>query len=248
MMATTVSPPSRASTTSAFTAPLVTFLTVPASTLRALIFIRNTSCEITAQQFYHNRLVEKCRGIANVLTFDSDGFVLLRGTAPSPGLTVSGHTVFERWSSMDSEKVLPEFIQKRKERRRRSELSSAERGSPPLKSASISRPQRTEFWKQLLRELDFIGSISPFGEEIVRVSLHDDSIPPLSTRTDLILDGDLIRCSVLNGGIYYLNFTVLSDTKVVVQDIQRNSGSMDARKTAEYVVDRMLNILEWTRR
>jgi len=159
---------------------------------------------------------------------------------------------------MDSEKVLPEFIQKRKERRRRSELSSAERGSPPLKSASISRPQRTEFWKQLLRELeftasalceiDFIGSISPFGEEIVRVSLHDDSIPPLSTRTDLILDGDLIRCSVLNGGIYYLNFTVLSDTKVVVQDIQRNSGSMDARKTAEYVVDRMLNILEWTRR
>jgi hypothetical protein len=157
---------------------------------------------------------------------------------------------------MDSEKVLPEFIQKRKERR--PELSSAENGNPSPKPGSIAPPQRTEFWKQLLkeleftasalREIDFTGSISPFGEEIVRVSLHDDGIPPISTRTDLILDGDRIRCSVLNGGIYYLNFASLCDTKVVVQDIQRNGGSMDARKTAEYVVDRMLNILEWTRR
>lgn len=157
---------------------------------------------------------------------------------------------------MNSERVLPEFIQKRKERRR-SELSSAESGNPSPKHRSIAQRQRTEFWKLLLKELEFAvsavreidstGSISPFGQEIVRVSLSDDGIPPISTRTDLILDGDRIRCSVLNGGIYYLNFAALSDTKVVVQDIQRNGGSMDARKTAEYVVDRMLNILEWTR-
>lgn len=158
---------------------------------------------------------------------------------------------------MDSEKLLPEFIQKRKERRC-SQLSSPESGGNPIpKPDSVSRRQRTEFWKQLLKELeftasvlceiDFTGSVSPFGEEIVRVSLNDASIPPRSTRTDLILDGDRIRCSVLNGGIYYLNFAALSDTEIVVQDIQSNAGSMDARKTAEYAVDRMLNILEWTR-
>src|SRR5579862_2944890 len=43
MMETTVSPPWRASTTSALTAPLVTLLTVPASAFRALIFILNPS-------------------------------------------------------------------------------------------------------------------------------------------------------------------------------------------------------------
>ncbi len=158
---------------------------------------------------------------------------------------------------MDSEKLLPEFIQKRKELKRRSELSSAESGNPRPKPGSIAVPQRIKFWKQLLKELEFTatalreidvtGAINPFGEEIVRVSLNDDSIPPLSTRTDLILDGDRIRCSVLNGGIYYLNFAAASGTEIVVRDIQSKGGSMDARKTAEYVLDRMLNILEWTR-
>jgi hypothetical protein len=191
-----------------------------------------------------------------VLTFDGGGFVLLGGTAPSPGLTSPVISIREM-VIVDSEKVLPEFIQEWKERRKRSELSSAESGNPSPKPGSIAQRQRTEFWKLLLkelehtvsavREIDITGSISPFGEEIVRVSLYDGSTPPISTRTDLILDDDRIRCSVLNGGIYYLNFAALSDTKVVVQDIQRNGGSMDARKTAEYVVDRMLNILEWTR-
>ncbi len=191
-----------------------------------------------------------------MLTFDGGGFVLLGGTAPSPGLTSPVISIREM-VIVDSEKVLPEFIQEWKERRKRSELSSAESGNPSPKPSSIAQRQRTEFWKQLLkeleftasalREIDFTGSINPFGEEIVRVSLSDDGIPPKSTRTDLILDGDRIRCSVLNGGIYYLNFAALSDTAVVVQDIQRNGGSMDARKTAEYVVERMLNILEWTR-
>ena len=209
-----------------------------------------------AQKFYHNRPVKKCPEFANVLTFDGDGFVLLGGTAPSPGLTSPVISIREM-VIVDSEKVLPEFIQEWKERRRRSELSTAESGNSSPKPAPIARTQRIEFWKQLLKELEFTasalrqidvaGSISPFGEEIVRVSLGDDGIPPKSTRTDLILDGDRIRCSVLNGGIYYLNFAALSDTKVVVQDIQRNGGSMDARKTAEYVVDRMLNILEWSR-
>jgi hypothetical protein len=191
-----------------------------------------------------------------VLTFDDGGFVLLGGTAPSPGLTSPIISIREM-VIVDREKVLPEFIQEWKERRKRSELSSAESGNPSPKPSSIAQRQRTEFWKQLLkeleftasalREIDFTGSINPFGEEIVRVSLSDDGIPPKSTRTDLILDGDRIRCSVLNGGIYYLNFAALSDTAVVVQDIQRNGGSMDALKTAEYVVERMLNILEWTR-
>lgn len=105
-----------------------------------------------------------------------------------------------------------------------------------------------EFTVSTLHEIDVTGSISPFGEEIVRVSLNDNSAQPLSTRTDLILDGDRIRCSVADGGIYYLNFTAVSDTEIAVRDIQREGDSMDALKTAEYVVDRMLNILEWTRR
>ena len=104
-----------------------------------------------------------------------------------------------------------------------------------------------EFVVSAVREINVTGCINPFGEEIVRISLNDDSAPPAFTRTDLILDGDHIRCSVLNGGIYYMNFAAASNAEIVVHDIQRNDGSMDAQKAAEYVVERMLNILDWTR-
>lgn len=159
---------------------------------------------------------------------------------------------------MDGKRTLPEFIRKRKELERRSGSYSAEGGNRSPNLESIVRLQSKRFWKLLvkeleltvsaLREIDVTGSISPFGEEIVRVSLNDNSASPTSTRTDLILDGDRIRCSVADGGIYYLNFTAVSDTEIAVRDIQRDGDSMDALKTAEYVVDRMLNILEWTRR
>jgi hypothetical protein len=171
-----------------------------------------------------------------------------------PQLTVSGPKLFET-VTMDSKRELPEFIRKRKELTD-SNSSLAGKGSIPTPDGSTPL-QRTEFWKLLLDELAFImsamreinvtGRISPFGEEIARISLNDDGAPPTVTRTDLVLDGDRIRCSVLNGGIYYLNFAVVSDTEIVVQDIQRNDGFMDAREAAEHVVDRMLNILEWNR-
>ena len=148
-----------------------------------------------------------------------------------------------------------EFIQKRKELRRRAELSSEKKRHRSQSADPVARYQKTEFWKLLLQELEwvvtalheinFTGSISPFGEQIVRVSLRDVGSPSASTRTDLILDGDRIRCSVLNAGIYYLNFTALSDAQIAIQDIQRSGNPMDPRKTAEYVVERMLNILEW---
>lgn len=159
---------------------------------------------------------------------------------------------------MDSKRALPEFIQKRKDQRRREVASSVDREDRLPERDSMIQLQSKGFWKVLVKELEFTvstlheidvtGSISPFGEEIVRVSLNDNSAQPLSTRTDLILDGDRIRCSVADGGIYYLNFTAVSDTEIAVRDIQREGDSMDALKTAEYVVDRMLNILEWTRR
>jgi hypothetical protein len=158
---------------------------------------------------------------------------------------------------MDSEKVLPEFIRKRKELRESWESTSAGRGSISRHDASTAQ-QRTQFWKRMLdelacimsdvREINVTGSVSPFGEEIVRISLNGDGTQAAFTQADLVLDGDRIRCSVLNGGIYYLNFAAVSDTEIVVQDIQKNDGSMDARKAAEYVVERMLNILEWIRR
>ena len=98
-----------------------------------------------------------------------------------------------------------------------------------------------------LHEIDFTGSISTFGEGIARITLVDDKLEGVSTRTDLILDGERIRCSVLNNGIFYLNFVAFSDNRLFVQDIQRDVDPMDALTTAQQVVDRMLNIIEWTR-
>ena len=99
-----------------------------------------------------------------------------------------------------------------------------------------------------MQEINIKGSISPFGEDISRITLSDDSMPPVATRTDLVLDQDRIRCSVLNGGIYYLNLITFHDKELYAQDIQADDSPMNAQKTAEYVISRMVNIIEWMRR
>ena len=99
-----------------------------------------------------------------------------------------------------------------------------------------------------MQEIDIKGSISPFGEDISRITLSDDSVPPVATRTDIVLDGDRIRCSVLNGGIYYLSLATFHDAEIFAQDIQADDAPMNAQKTAEYVISRMVNIIEWIRR
>lgn len=99
-----------------------------------------------------------------------------------------------------------------------------------------------------MQEIDIKGSISPFGEDISRITLSDDSVPPLATRTDIVLDGDRIRCSVLNGGIYYLDLAAFHDKEIFALDIQADDAPMNAQKTAEYMINRMVNIIEWMRR
>ena|SRR5215467_4144489 len=150
---------------------------------------------------------------------------------------------------------LPEFIQKHRELRRHSDLSLVQNLSA---LEPVFRTQIHQFWRRVIEqlrctvnnlgEIDFTGSISSFGEEIVRVSVSDIRLTSTSTYTDLILDRERIRCSVLNGGIYYLNFVTSSGNEMAAQDIQKDGNPMDARKTAEHVIDRMLNILEWTGR
>lgn len=135
-------------------------------------------------------------------------------------------------------------------------MTLVERWNPSTLN-SVFRTQIHQFWKQLfedlkiivdvLREIDFTGSLSTFGDEIVRVSLSDATLVDVFTRADLILDGERIRCTVLNGGIFYLDFVTTSGNEIVVQDIQQNGDPMDAWKTAEYVIDRMVNIIEWIR-
>lgn len=156
---------------------------------------------------------------------------------------------------MRSQREYSELIQRWKDRRARSELSSTEKRKRFPRRDALVHSHSAKFWTVFLEELEanisalheihFSGSVSPFGKAIVRVAISDDSKPFLSSRTDLILDNDRIRCSVLNGGIYYLNFTPISDTQIVVHDIQAGSDPMDPCETAEYVIDRMLNIIEW---
>jgi hypothetical protein len=159
--------------------------------------------------------------------------------------------------SVKSEKELSEFIERRKEQRKRAKASSAEPWQQSLKLATLIKSQGTSFWGRLLEklestvsalhEIDFTGSVSPFGEDIVRVSVNNRSLAPIHSChswTDLVRDGDRIRCSVLNGGIYYLDFVAISDAELALQDIQQNGDSMDEEKTAVYVIERMVNIIE----
>src|SRR5215475_2017235 len=124
-------------------------------------------------------------------------------------------------------KDLSEFIQKRRELKRHSDLTLVENS---LALEPVFRTPIQHFWRRVIEqlrcimhaldEIEFSGSISTFGEEIVRVSLRDARSEGTSTYTDLILDRERIRCSVLNGGIYYLNFVTSSVKEMAVQEIQ----------------------------
>ena len=155
---------------------------------------------------------------------------------------------------MNSEKELSEFIERRKEQRKRANAASAETQKQYLKLTSLIQSQGASFWSRLLEklqltvnvlhEIDFTGSVSPFGEGIVRVSVSNKLLTPIHSWTDLVRDGDRIRCSVLNGGIYYLDFVAISHTKLALQDTQKNADAMDEGKTAVHVIERMVNVIE----
>jgi hypothetical protein len=159
---------------------------------------------------------------------------------------------------MDTQRMLPEFIQKRKDLKITSQVSSARKWQQYPNPGSITQSQSLGFWRHLndelrftlsaTQEIDIKGSISPFGEDISRITLSDHSLPPIATRTDIVLDGERIRCSVLNGGIYYLDLVIFHGTEIFAQDIQADDTPMNAQKTAEYVISRMVNIIEWMRR
>jgi hypothetical protein len=163
-------------------------------------------------------------------------------------------SLIDRDQSVNSDKELSEFIKRQKEQRKRAKVSAAETRQQSLRLTALIQSQGARFWSRLLKklestvnalhEIDFTGSVSPFGEDIVRISVSNQSLPPVQSWTDLVRDDGRIRCSVLNCGIYYLDFVALSADQLALQDIQRNDDAMDEGKTAVYVIERMVNVME----
>lgn len=158
---------------------------------------------------------------------------------------------------MDIQRELPEFVQKRKDLKIASKISIARKWQQYSNPRFVTQSQGFRFWQSLneelrftlgaLQEIDIKGSISPFGNDIARITLSDDIVPPVVTRTDIVLDGNRIRCSVLNGGIYYLSLVTFHDEEIFAHDIQANDPPMNVERTAEYMLSRMVNIIEWMR-
>lgn len=154
---------------------------------------------------------------------------------------------------MDDDREVSQFIARWKARRKQAKTAT-EMSPKSLKLTNLIESQITTFWTQLLKrleltvnalcEIDLSGSVSPFGEDLVRISVTDRLAPPIHSWTDLVRDGARIRCSVLDGGIYYLDFVAISDTELAIQDIQRNGDLMDVKTSAVYVIERMVSILD----
>jgi hypothetical protein len=155
-------------------------------------------------------------------------------------------------TNVNSNRDLFEFIERRKAQRRLTKASDT--AMRHLHQTDPGQSQITSFWIGLLEKLeltvnslhqiDLTGSVSPFGQGIVRVSVNNKLLLPVHSWTDMVRDGNRIRCSVLNGGIYYLDFVLISDTEIALQDTQTNSHSMDPEKAAIYVIERMVNVIE----
>lgn len=159
---------------------------------------------------------------------------------------------------MTPDGLIPEYLKKKHEQMEaeesRRQLVAAQRRADEL----LISNQREKFWKQLTEKLHLAvdsfpalpalrldGKLTSFVPNQVRVEMHRIGGPHLSTtHTDLYCHGKTINCNTLGDGVYDLDFCILSDAEIGVVSSQKPGIAMDAEHAAEYVIERMMAIVE----
>jgi hypothetical protein len=159
---------------------------------------------------------------------------------------------------MTPDKLIPEYLKKKHEQveaeESRRQVTSAQQRADEL----LISNQWSKFWKQLTEKLHLAvdsfpdlpylkldGKLTPFVKNQVRVEMHSTGGLRLNgTHTDLFCDGHSIHCTTLGDGVYTLKFCILSDTEIGVESSRSRGTGMDAEQAAQYVIDRMMALLE----
>lgn len=158
---------------------------------------------------------------------------------------------------MTPEGLIPEYLKKKHEQLAEEEslrqVSAAQQRADELLIANLA----PKFWKQLTEKLHLAvdsfpalpslkldGKLTSFVPNQVRIEMHRRGLRLNGTHTDLFFDGRAICCTTLGDGVYTLNFCVLSDTEIGVVSSQSPGMGMDAEYASQYVIERMMGLLE----
>jgi hypothetical protein len=123
----------------------------------------------------------------------------------------------------------------------------------------LIQAERPKFWQHLIEKLKIAtdalpnlklaGRFSPGIESRgIRISMSHPGLFVSQTHTDLFLDSDCIRCTGLDIGFYNLRFCAVSNSEIAVTDEQGDGHPMDPDQASEYVMRRMIDLLELRKR
>lgn len=158
----------------------------------------------------------------------------------------------------DNENPIPEWMKKKQLENAQVEAQEQlrlQRESADMRLVEIEAPK---FWQELLENMKIAvdalpalklrGSYSLLGLESVRIEMSSPGNFANMTYTDLFRDAGRIRASTLDAGAYSLLFCAVSDTEIGVVDEHKRGHAMNPDEASEYVMKRMLNLIERRRR
>jgi hypothetical protein len=155
------------------------------------------------------------------------------------------------------EKLIPDWLKRKQEIVELEEAQREAGAQGRLAAGLLIERQRPKFWQQLVEKLKIAidalpevpalklaGSLSPFGSTQVRLDMRRTGLWANTTYTDLFCDEWRIRCTTLGDGAYNLEFCTIGNTEIAVVDDRSPGTPMDADYASQYIMGRMVNLLE----
>lgn len=159
---------------------------------------------------------------------------------------------------MADETLVPEWM---KQRQIESELAEAKEDARlhrVVAAGLLIEREGPKFWQQLMKELKIAvdalpvlkmqGSYTLIGQDGARIDVSSPGIFANFTYTNMFRDDVGIRCSTLDAGAYRLLFRVVSNTEIGVVDEHREGAPMNPSLASQYVLGRMVDLIERRRR
>jgi hypothetical protein len=152
--------------------------------------------------------------------------------------------------------VKPEWMRKKQAEQEAAAKTEDLRQQRIVAAALLIDRDGQKFWEELkkklavavefLPDLKLTGSISPTGNDAIRILVNKPGMFANQTYTDLFYNREAkeIRCGILNGGMYSLRFCLVTDESRVAVISSRQSRVMDTEAAAQHVMEKMIDYIE----
>jgi len=155
-----------------------------------------------------------------------------------------------------NDSVKPEWMRKKQAEQEATARAEDLRQQRIIAAALLIDRDGQKFWKELkeklaiavefLPDLKLSGSISPVGDNAIRILVNKPGPFANQAYTDLFYNSEAkeIRCGILNGGMYSLGLCVVTDENRVAVISSRQPGAMDSEAAAQHIMVKMIDSVE----